>query len=99
MNGKTPNGRSPEEWEAAEQIENLKVSIPAPGQPPIGGTCAYHAAQAEALIWIIRRLDLAERRGGYAGVWLSLVKSSPLGALAAALLFWGWIVAKSRGFI
>ena len=51
-----PNGdRPPEVWEAADHIENLK---------PVSRDIEdkEHAALAGALIWVIRHMDLSEKK-------------------------------------
>lgn len=53
-------GKSPEDWEAAEHINNLKKSLDAGAK---NGVCAFHGDQTRANIWMIRHMDIQEKNG------------------------------------
>lgn len=99
--------RSPEEWEAAEHITNLKAGL------NVAGVCPAHGQLTMALIWMIRRIDLAGKRGelaehradmveaggGWKEILLAMIRSSPLGGVAGAVCFGLWVYAKAKGIL
>ena len=50
--------RKPEDWEAADHIENLKAGI---GHE---GICKFHDDLTRALIWMIRHMEKEENGNG-----------------------------------
>ena len=78
---------SPEEWEAADHIENLKASIPKPGEK-LHGVCIYHSAQSAALIWIIRHMDTESRSVGIPAGVSATVTAIIIGLIEAAKFCW-----------
>lgn len=82
------NGKSPEDWEANDHIENLKDGLGATG------VCGVHDDLARALIWMIRHMAKAD---GFGGSVKRLLGRSPVAVLAVAVLLLALVIAKSNG--
>lgn len=55
-----PSNKSPEEWEASDHIDTLKTQIQ---ERPNKDDHAHHS-YLRATIWMIRHMELAEKRNG-----------------------------------
>jgi len=85
-----PNN-DPDKWEATDHIENLKRDCAADEI-----RCASCDDLRRAVIWIIRRMDLQDKRYGYQGMLWSMFKQSPI---SGAICFAAYVAGKIHGVI
>ena len=55
--------RSPEDWEAEDIIEDLKSTLPRPGESPRPLSADVCRCHTHTLIWIVRHMERREQRG------------------------------------
>lgn len=90
----TPETVSPDRQEADAIIQKLSSTL---GQPAATTLCHVHS---EALIWIVRRMDLNGHGAGLTPrmqFLVALAKSSPISMIAIAIMFVAWVWAKANG--
>ncbi len=80
--------KTPDQWEAEDLIKKMQARVEG---NHLDDLCVIHS---EALIWIIRRLDLTTT---WPGLLLQIAKTSPAAILGVCLVLCCLILAKMNG--
>jgi len=86
-------GKSPEEWEAGEHIDNLNRGIGADLDDPMAHGHAHDDVN-RALVWMIRRMDNAST---WPGAFVAMAKGSPFVVVGLCVVAAAALIARSRG--